>query len=634
MRTRKSSKNNKMMILMTLVILAAAVAYIATVMRPESAAEMYFNAEKQNIDRILQKIDETYTGFMTKKEPYLKSVYRRRIELTSDIKSGVEIFSKNSGGQVGEIIKTSKLVVDTVRSPSEGVSATEASLLIRKTPLMGMELFTREGKLFCSIPVLMPKRYFSTRFDQLDEVYDKLSLPVKPKKLLDDVAVAQVLKFDKSAFTEAAAKIAGIFKKYVTGDDVKYGQDKEVIISGRTVRGKEVIISLSEEAATPLFRELARASADSGLFLEYTYGNIAGLSGLLNDAGLFRLLEYLDETGTISFSGYEKNIIGGLNLDKDVEGFAEALKETAENYRLSDGFSMALVIDGDKNILERKLTLEIVGTAEGNKSSYTLEICTGSSNTKFEDARNRFVDIVLTEYGVTGKANAAPKTTATIETSSGETFSGETSSGGTTGAAKAADASESISVSDANTDRAVPIKTTEFRIMPSFEKTAGTETKGTVEIRYAIREGTSVTGFDLDLDISESMDGETQKRNRITLFRANIFSDGGKGTIEGDIDSYSWENKKLNSTNYTSKINIGVNLPFQDINNFSATLYLAGEDRFGTGAPKLPELIQESVTDLNAATRKDLDRIKIEALASFGELYLSNKALFDSFLGQ
>jgi hypothetical protein len=607
MRTRKNSSNNKAMILMTLIILAAAVVYIAVAMRTESAAEMYLNAEKRNFDRILQEIDKEYNGFMAKQEPYLKNPYRRRIELTADIEPGIGAFTGKSGFKAVDFIKAGKLVVDTVRSPSDGVSAAEASLLVKKTPFMGMELFAGEGKLFCRIPVLMPDRYFSARLDQLDEVYDKLSLQVKPKKILDNVAVAQVLEFDKSAFTEAAGKMAGIFKKYVTGDDVKYGQDKEVTISGRTFKGKEVIISLSEEAATPLFRELARTAAGGGPLLEYIYVNIAGLSGLLDDAGVFRLLEYLDETGAVIFSDFEKNTISSLRIDKDIEVFAEVLKEAAENYRLSDGFSMALVMDGDKNILERRLTLEVMGTAEGDKSSYTLEIRRGSSNTRFEDARNRFVDIVLTEHGATCKADGASET---------------------------AGAGETAGADKADTDRAAPVKTTEFRIMPSFEKTAGTETKGTVEVRYVIREGTSVTGFDLKLDISESMDGETQKRNRITRFWADIFGDAGKGALEGSIDSYSWENKKMNSKNYTSNINFVINLPYQDINNFSASFYLAGEDRFGIEAPKLPDMNQKSVTDLNTATQEDIDRIKAEALASFGEFYLSNKALFESILGQ
>ena len=60
MRTRKKSSNNKAMILMTFVILAAAVVYIAIVMRPESAAELYLNAEKRNFNRILQAIDNKY----------------------------------------------------------------------------------------------------------------------------------------------------------------------------------------------------------------------------------------------------------------------------------------------------------------------------------------------------------------------------------------------------------------------------------------------------------------------------------------------------------------------------------------------------------------------------------------------
>ena len=453
------------MILMTFVILAAAVVYIAIVMRPESAAELYLNAEKRNFNRILQAIDNKYSSFMAKQEPYLENHYRRRIELTADIEPGIGTFTGKSGFKTVDFIKAGKLVVDTVHSHSDGVSAAEASLLVKKTPFMGMELFTGEGKFFCSIPVLMPDRYFSARLDELDEVYGKLSLPVKPKKLLDNVAIAQVLKFDKSAFTEAAGKMAGIFKKYVTGDDVKYGRDKEVTISGRTFKGKEVIISLSEEAATPLFRELARTAAVGGPLLEYIYGNIAGLSGLLDDAGVFRLLEYLDETGAVIFSDYEKNTISSLRIDKDIGVFAEVLKEAAENYRLSDGFSMALVMDGDKNILERRLTLEVIGTAERDKSSYTLEIRTGNSNTRFEDAGTGLWILCL------------PSTE------------------------RPASRRETVGADKADTDRAAPVKTTSAH-NAVFRKNVR---KRKVPWKFVMLSGgASVTGFDLKLDISKA----------------------------------------------------------------------------------------------------------------------------------
>ncbi|MGE5614765.1 MAG: hypothetical protein ACM3XR_10205 [Bacillota bacterium] len=640
---RNNRRNNGVIFFVTFVVLAAAAVFIAVVMRPESAAELYFTSEKRNLERMFQEIDRQYSDFMAKQKPYLENPHRRRIELTLDIKSGIEIFSKKSDSQLGDIIKTSKLVIDTVRSSGEesapgGVSApeeasasketsaTKVSLLVRKSPFIDLELFTRGGNLFCSIPVLMPGRYFSARLDQLDEVYDKFSVPVKPKKFLNKAAVAKALKFDKSAFTESGGKLAGIFKKYITGDNVKYGRDREVTISGTTVKGKEVVVTIGKEAATSLLRELASTAGGNSLLLEYTYGNAAALSQLLDDAGFFRLAEYLDKTGIITLGDHEKSILSGLNLDKDVKGFADSLKMHADNYSLENGFNMVLVIDGSKNIIDRKLTLEFAGTGDMAGVSYTLEINTGSSNTAFEDIRNRFVNIVLTEHAAGGTnaaegSNAAGGADAAAAEGSNDT--------GKTGAAGGAKTS-----GEENTFRSAPVKTTEFSIIPSFKKTAGAETDGSVDISYVVKEGASVTGFDLNMEILDGIDGETKKRNRITRYRTDIFGDAGEGTVEGDIDSYYWENKKLNTKNYTSKIDLDVNLPFRDVNNFSATLYLAGEDRFIAGEPELPGLDRENVIDLNVATQKDIERIKIEALASFGELYFSNKELFDGILGQ
>jgi hypothetical protein len=90
----------------------------------------------------------------------------------------------------------------------------------------------------------------------------------------------------------------------------------------------------------------------------------------------------------------------------------------------------------------------------------------------------------------------------------------------------------------------------------------------------------------------------------------------------------------LNTKSYTAKLSVDAELPSFGISGLSAVIDLAGEDRMGIGPVSLPEVPQDKLTDLNTVSDAELDRIKMQAAASFGTFYLSNKSVFDALLGK
>lgn len=576
----------KIFIIAGVLLAAAGIFLAAKLFWGTDARSFYFKAESRNFEKYSQWINKNYTSFIEKQRPYMETAYRRRIELTADIKSDGKPFGLNNADRLFDLIKRSKLVVDTKRQPQEGMSISDVALLIEKTPFMDAELFSKAGMLYFTVPVLMPEKYFSVKFDKIDEVYDKFSIPVKPKRLVKGADIAKTLKFDEPAFDESAKKLGDIFSKLITEDAVKYGQEKELTISGQTVKGREVLVSLDGASATTLLGELVAYTATDEMLLSYTYGNFADLSTMLDDAGLFRLFEYLEDTGFIVLNENIKGLVNGFNIRKDLEGFKKYLKEILRGYALKDGVKMTVVIDKAGNILDRKLTLNL--TAPEGSKSFRADINTGSSSTVFEDCRNRFVKIVVTETGTGGNANA-----------------------GGSG------------------------KTIELLVTPVFAKPDGTGIQGNITLSYAVTaQGGIKSGADISLDISGQTDNITLKRNNIIKYQVKIYGEGGEDNLDGELNSVAWNNKKLNTANSTTKISVHANLPSFGIKDLSAAVNLAGEDRLGIEPFTLPEVQQSAVTDLNAATGKDLDRIEMEMMASFGTFYLTNKPVFDAILGQ
>lgn len=602
-------KSRRMILIIAGVLLAAAgILLAAKLLWNMNAREFYFKAESNNFRKYSQWINKNYTSFMENQMPYTDTAYRRRVEFTADIKSGGKPFGLKDADRLSDLVKRSKLVVDTKRQPEDDTAITNVALLIEKAPFIDAELFTKAGKLYFTVPVLLPDKYFSANIDKIDEVYDKFSIPVRPKRLINAAEIAQALKFNETELDRSAEKLSSVFSNLITEDVVKYGQETELTISGQTVKGREVLVSLDSPSATALLGELAGFITVDETLLAYTYGNFADLSTMLDDAGLFRLFEFMDESGIVVLDENEKGLVNRLNVRKDLEGFRKAFKESLSNYVIKDGLKMAVIIDKAGNILDRKLTLDLTAP-EGGKS-FKLELNTGSSSTVFEDCRNRFIKIVVTELDTGGDAKVDD------------------------GSASDNNTANDSSANKANSSNR-SIRIIELLVTPVFAKPVGTETQGNIDISYAVTAQSGIkSGTDISLELSGKTDSLTLKRNNIVKYQMKMYGEGGEGNFDGELNRFTWKNKKLNTANSTTKITVQANLPSFGIKDLSAVVNMAGEDRLGIEPFTLPDVQKTAVTDLNAATEKDLDRIEMEMLSSFGTFYLANKSVFDAILGQ
>lgn len=578
-----SRNSRKSVIIISLcIIFAAVLAYIIySAVSRKSTTEIYLDAESKNFERIVNKIEGYYASFVEKQKPYMEGPNRSRTEITADIKGAEELLGLKNAGQVSGIINRAKLIIDTRTQPQKGISAAEASLLLERTPFLNAELYSDGRTIWFAVPEIMPGRYFSTQRDRLGDLYDRFSIPVKPMDTISGPKIAKSLVFDREPLMASAKKLGDIFTGYFTDETVTLKGKLDFAAGEKTFEGLEFHIYLNEERASSLFRELFTAVSEDEVLLKHVYGNYANMTALLDDAGLFRLFGYLDDTGTMTLSDYERKIVDRLSESKDIDAFGSRLKQLAVDYRLKDGLIMKVVTDKDGNILAREIMLDISNIKGG--TSYNLDIFTACSNEVLDDIRNRKVSITLVEYG--GEEN----------------------------------------------------RTTELSVVPVFEKTdgAGADTRGKIDIMYAVTGANGIRNqMDIGLDISGGLDQKTQRRNRTIKIDAKITGETGDGSVSGTLSNMSWSNKKQKTTNSVTSIDISADLPFLNINDFSARLDIKDEDSFDIGDFPLPDMGRENVMDLGTASDEDLNRLEMEVMASFGAFYLNNKYIFDAFFGQ
>ena len=572
-----STRTKKLILIITVAIIIAAVVYTAwSVLTRKSTEELYLDAEKKLFGEMADNIGKQYASLKEKYKPYMEEAYSTRTELSLKIAGGLESFGFDDSGAVAGILDKSKLIVKTKTHPVKGISITEADLLLERAPFLNARLFSDPQTIWLSVPDFLPDRYFSVKRDDLEGLYDKFSIPVKPLKLISGRELAANLSFELSTFRNSAEKLADIYSGYLQGGAVADNGQKTINFGGGMAGGREVLVRLDEENATSLLRELLTAIANDDGLLLYTYGNFASISGLLDDAGLFRLFGFMDETGAMVLSDYEREILKKLNTGGDMEEFRGNLLKAAASYRLRDGIKMSVLLDKSGNIVYREVSLDFLNTEGG--ASFRTDIAMGNGTAGY-----KHVGIAFREYD--------PGSAEEIR------------------------------------------RTTELSIRSAVEESESSQKEGRIDIDYAITEGSERSEIDIGIDISDRTDEKTLKRLSNIKLEADISGDVGEGNIIAVIDNASWSNRKLNKSNRTTEITLDADLPFLGISGFSATMSIAVEDSFGIEDFSLPDPDESAVMDLYTASGEDLDKLEKDIMASFGSFYLNNKYIFDALLG-
>lgn len=572
-----STRTKKLILIITVAIIIAAVVYTAwSVLTRKSTEELYLDAEKKLFGEMADNIGKQYASLKEKYKPYMEEAYSTRTELSLKIAGGLESFGFDDSGAVTGILDKSKLIVKTKTHPVKGISITEADLLLERAPFLNARLFSDPQTIWLSVPDFLPDRYFSVKRDDLEGLYDKFSIPVKPLKLISGRELAANLSFELSTFRNSAEKLADIYSGYLQGGAVADNGQKTINFGGGMAGGREVLVRLDEENATSLLRELLTAIANDDGLLLYTYGNFASISGLLDDAGLFRLFGFMDETGAMVLSDYEREILKKLNTGGDMEEFRGNLLKAAASYRLRDGIKMSVLLDKSGNIVYREVSLDFLNTEGG--ASFRTDIAMGNGTAGY-----KHVGIAFREYD--------PGSAEEIR------------------------------------------RTTELSIRSAAEESKSSQKEGRIDIDYAITEGSERSEIDIGIDISDRTDEKTLKRLSNIKLEADISGDVGEGNIIAVIDNASWSNRKLNKSNRTTEITLDADLPFLGISGFSATMSIAVEDSFGIEDFSLPDPDESAVMDLYTASGEDLDKLEKDIMASFGSFYLNNKYIFDALLG-
>jgi len=577
-------KNKKtLIIVITLVTVIAVAAAAYFVFGQKSARDFYLEAEGRNFQQYAQIIKKTYTDFNEARQPYLAGNYKARTEITLDVNGEGSSASDNAANGIVNVLGKCKLVVDSKNNTAEKKNLTELSLLLEKTPFLDAQIFSEGKELYFTVPVFTPDRYFKLDTSRLNEVYDRFNIPVKPLRIPSLIDAADAIKLDIGEFDSLTEEYGSFISKSIKDEDVKYGKSVEMNISGQRTKGREVSVNVDSVAFTALLNGLAAKAGSDDTFAMLTYGNFAAVSEIVDEAGIFRVFDFLDDTGMVALNDTQRELLKAVNVKKDLEGFKKELAELFNSCEFTNGVKMDLIIDSAGNILDRKAVVLMKDTASG--AEYEVNIHTGTNNLKYNDYRNRYLELEIIVKSGNKKKNQQY-----------------------------------------------------FRFNPTIEPSSKHKNNnGSMVISWGIDAADGMhSSTEVRLDIDASTDELTSKDNSTIKYNIELqgSNEGQPEKLSGEIKTSKWKNNKLKTRNQTTAFTINADLPDFGITGFSAVLNLAREDKLEMEAFMLPEVAAASVVDLNTATDEELNRVAEEIMGSFGTFYMTNKPIVDAVLGE
>lgn len=575
----KIALNKKNIAVVGICILIAAVFILTAcffLIKP-SARDFYLKAEGKSIKNYTQQIKDAYKEFYNENKPFMDNSYKSRYEISANIESSDDkFFGVENSKAIMDILRKCKLIIDYQNNPAKHESLTNAGIMLEKAPLVDAGIITRNGQTAVTVPVLLPGKYFTFSQDNLDKIYDKLNIPVRPKLLLKSVDIATALKFSDKELDDTIKNYSDYFSSMIDNTDVKYGGKTAVKVGSKELEGTEVLVTLDKAKAEKLFKGILEKAADDETLMKLTFQNYDAITALLEKGGIFQALNEFYKGGFLSLDDDFKTILAQMSGKKDINSVKSSIKKLTAGASFPDGLKMTLVIDSSGNILSRKISLAMK-TGEGD--SFTYNIYTGTN-----DIKNNNFDNIIFDLAVEARNKNGEKVLRSIKVNNTQTAAGDNQTA----------AKNSIKYERQRNGKE------EFSAGIYLDKSFKTDSKtqgGKDAIKYEIL-------------INYALSGKTDK-------------------IQGELNTSYTSNDKKKTRSSTSNITINANMPSINLPDSTIKIGLTSEDKFNT-AFSLPKVEASNSISLDNITDTQVESIEKEIFKSLGQFYADNQPLVDA----
>jgi hypothetical protein len=301
----------------------------------KSPKQIYLETEARELSKITTAVDKGRDPFVF--SPYFTPNYPTRslTEITASVSGTAE--DDPMTAMIAELLKNSKVIVDSSSDPITQKNYLQLKVNSNNAEVLGIEAFVDKDRIGGKIPAIYDK-YLYIDYKDRERFKERFGIEL-PSNLHSEFEHQNLFQLNKAEVELILSKYAKIY-----ADNLK---DNQVVMSdgvfrnGTTnINAKIMTISFTNTQLDTLIEQVADTVANDNQLLDLIYQKYQSFSNLNMSMGYI-------PPGEVPLTKAE--------VKQAIRDFCSQLKTTVKNTSVPEGLTMALYVDSQQNILERKV---------------------------------------------------------------------------------------------------------------------------------------------------------------------------------------------------------------------------------------------------------------------------------------
>ncbi|MBW5470648.1 hypothetical protein GPJ61_22810 [Brevibacillus formosus] len=305
----------------------------------KSAKTIYLQAEAESMMKFSSDASKAYGEYQDYMKPYLEKPVHSTTEL-SEITLDATIPDPQAQ-KILDMLGKAKLVMQSNIDEQKNQQSGNLEVHLQDKKLATLEYFMNDSVMGFKLPEFYSKYAYMDLKDR-DALKQKLGGEELPKRFVTYSDLNEAINFNQDELKTVMTPYALLYADSIKDSQVSIKKDVSFSEEGLKADAREITVTFSDQEGAALAKQIAeKAKADQKLF-DLIYSRYHNVATLMLD------------------SGYKVEEISKEEFKKNYEqAFDDIIKDTEDtDAKSTDQLRMVVLVDGDHQILSRKLLLD------------------------------------------------------------------------------------------------------------------------------------------------------------------------------------------------------------------------------------------------------------------------------------
>jgi hypothetical protein len=345
-----------------------------------SPRELYLKSELNTFQALNESFEDHFEDTLALAEKQKDEAYKSEARIGVEMDMGMLGENGMEAAMIGSVLQNSEIKMTTQHDPKKEEGSADLALVMNNTDLVKAEFYQNNKQTAVSVPAAYDKHVYFPN-NQFGDVMRKFDPAYVGMEKLENFFKAIEGDVSKEARDEAFQEFAKVYADSIKEENVKLKENVE--FKGEKLR--QLTVSLNEkETKTLLVNFIEKVEKDKEM-LDAIAEQIALQGGL--------------PTGTMAPAGNMSKEDAKKELKKVI---VDAKKAINDDLKIPDGMKQVVIIDKDKKVVSRDLSVKIGAAGETVPVNYKTENWTKDdvTNTSFvlnagPEGENLLVDVKM-----------------------------------------------------------------------------------------------------------------------------------------------------------------------------------------------------------------------------------------------